>query len=294
MTERAQKGRRALGKGLGALIPGAGTTSPKTGGNRDYFECPIERIHPQPGQPRQHFNDDALKGLVESIREQGVIQPLIVRRRGNGDGFELIAGERRWRAAQLAGLKELPVCVKEATPVEAFEMAIVENIQREDLNPIEEAQAFRRLIEEYGYSQVEVASRVGRDRSTVANSLRLLGLPTEVQSMVVEGSLSEGHARAILQVSNASSMMSLARQVAAKGLSVRETERRARSKSNKNKSAQIDSASTENPNTRALVEKLQRTLGAKVKLKDHKGKGSIEIIYTSYDELDGILNKIFS
>ena len=293
MTERATKGRRALGKGLGALIPGA-NAAPPAPGNREFFKCPVERIHPQPGQPRQSFKDGALQGLVDSIREQGVIQPLIVRRRTDGDGFELIAGERRWRAAQLAGLKELPVCVKEATPVEAFEMAIVENIQREDLNPIEEAQAFRRLIDEYGYSQVEVASRVGRDRSTVTNSLRLLGLPAEVQTMVVDGSLTEGHARAILQASAPPAMMTLARVVAAKGLSVRETERRARSHSNKKTSAKADAAANENPNVRSLVEKLQRTLGAKVKIKDRKGKGSIEILYTSYDELDGILNKIFS
>lgn len=292
MNEHAHKGRRALGKGLGALIPGAGTAGPRTG-NRDYFECPVERIHPQPGQPRQHFNDDTLKGLVESIQEQGVIQPLIVRRRSEEDGFELIAGERRWRAAQLAGLKELPVCVKEATPVEAFEMAIVENIQREDLNPIEEAQALRRLIEEYGYTQVEVASRIGRDRSTVANSLRLLGLPDDVQAMVIGGSLTEGHARAILQANATESMMALARLAAAKGLSVRETERRARSRSNKNKKSPADSAPSESPNVKSLVEKLQRTLGAKVNIKDHKGKGSIEIVYTSYNELDGILNKIF-
>ena len=292
MNERAPKGRRALGKGLGALIPGAGTAGPRTG-NRDYFECPVERIHPQPGQPRQHFNDATLKGLVESIQEQGIIQPLIVRRRSEDDGFELIAGERRWRAAQLAGLKELPVCVKEATPAEAFEMAIVENIQREDLNPIEEAQALRRLIEEYGYTQVEVASRIGRDRSTVANSLRLLGLPDEVQAMVVDGSLTEGHARAILQANATQSMMALARLAAAKGLSVRETERRARSKSDKNQKSPADSTPSESPNVKFLVEKLQRTLGAKVNIKDHKGKGSIEIVYTSYDELDGILNKIF-
>ena len=179
MTAKQSKGRKALGKGLGALIPGAGSKggSPQS---RNYLVCPIERIHPQPGQPRKYFDDEQLALLVESIREQGVIQPPLVRRRNVDSEFELIAGERRWRAAQLAGLKELPVVVRDASPAEAFEMALVENIQREDLNPIEEAEAIKRLIDEHGYTQDEVASRIGRQRVTVTNCLRLLGLPDDV------------------------------------------------------------------------------------------------------------------
>ncbi len=291
MSKKSQKGRRALGKGLGALIPGAGTSNDATA-SREYLVCNIERIHPQPGQPRQTIDESALKGLVESIREQGVIQPLAVRRRSRGDGFELIAGERRWRASQLAGLKELPVFIKEATTAEAFEMALVENIQREDLNPIEEAEALERLIDEHGYTQVEVASRIGRDRSTVANSLRLLRLPPEVRMMVIEGSLTEGHARAILQATGKAGMKALAKTAVARGLSVRETERRARSLSTGKKTNKVKPGSGQSKETRSLIERLQRALGSRVNLVDRKGKGRLEITYTSYEELDRILEKI--
>ncbi|MDJ0764398.1 MAG: ParB/RepB/Spo0J family partition protein [Myxococcota bacterium] len=291
MSAPTGKGRRALGKGLGALIPGA-DAAPGASSAKEYFLCPVERIHPQPNQPRQKVGEAALKELVKSIQEQGIIQPLVVRRRTNGDGYELIAGERRWRAAQLAGFKDLPVCVKEATHKEAFEMALVENIQREDLNPIEEAEAFKRLIDEHGYTQSELSSRIGRDRSTIANSLRLLGLPPEVQAMVNAGNLTEGHARAILQVGNNQQMIVLARSVAAKGYSVRETERRARSAASTSKGKREPSAKTGSVETRALVERLQRALNTRVNIVDNKGKGRLEIIYTSYDELDGILNKI--
>jgi ParB family chromosome partitioning protein len=291
VSNQTGKGRRALGRGLGALIPGAGS-GPGAAANRDYFTCPIEQIHPQPYQPRQRITPEGLKGLIESIREQGLIQPLIVRKREAGDGFELIAGERRWRAAQLAGLKELPVFVKEATPAEAFEMALVENIQREDLNPMEEAEAFRRLIEEYGYTQAQVATRVGRDRSTIANILRLLGLPPEVRTMLIDGSLTEGHARAILQADDQSKMTALARMAISKKLSVREIERRARSQSEKKKAAGPRGGKANSPETELLIKRLRLALGARVNLADRKGKGHIEINYTSYAELDRILNMI--
>ncbi len=294
MTDKQPpKGRRALGKGLGALIPGAGSQSAPPQ-SRNYLVCPIERIHPQPGQPRKYFNDEQLAGLVESIREQGVIQPPLVRRRDSEGGYELIAGERRWRAAQLAGLKEMPVVVKDASPAEAFEMALVENIQREDLNPIEEAEAIQRLIDEHGYTQEEVAARIGRQRVTVTNCLRLLGLPDEVRRMVVEGALTEGHARAILQASSPTKMTALARTVRAKGFSVRETERRARMESTGKETSRTTKATQISPEVRALTEKLQRVLGSKVVISDKKGKGKIEISYSSYDELDTILNKILT
>ena len=291
MTAKQTKGRKALGKGLGALIPGAGSSASAAPVNRGYMLCPIERIFPQSGQPRQHFGEAQLEGLVASIREQGVIQPAIVRRREKGDGYELIAGERRWRAAQLAGLKELPVVVKDVDPLDAFEMALVENIQREDLNPIEEAEAIKRLIDEHGYTQEEVAARIGRQRVTVTNCLRLLGLPDVVRAMVIEGSLSEGHARALLQAPSPVRMTALARMIKAKGLSVRETERRARAEAAPKKSAA--ESKEKSPEVISLIEKLQRSLGARVDIKDTKGKGRIEITYTSYDELDGILNRIF-
>jgi ParB family transcriptional regulator, chromosome partitioning protein len=292
VTEKQPKGRKALGKGLGALIPSAGSSVPGSPVNRGYMLCPIERIYPQTGQPRQHFNEEQLAGLVDSIKEQGVIQPAIVRRREKGDGYELIAGERRWRAAQMAGLKELPVVVKDVDSADAFEMALVENIQREDLNPIEEAEAIKRLIDEHGYTQEEVATRIGRQRVTVTNCLRLLGLPEAVRAMVIEGDLTEGHARALLQAPSQTRMIALARVVKSKGLSVRETERRARAEAASPKAASQE-AKQKSPEVISLIEKLQRTLGARVDIKDTKGKGRIEITYTSYDELDGILNRIF-
>jgi ParB family chromosome partitioning protein len=274
------------------LIPDAASSAAGDDhSNRDFFTCPIDRIHPRSDQPRQHFKEESLRGLVESIREQGVIQPVIVRRRTNGDGYELIAGERRWKAAQLAGLKELQVVLKEASTADALEMALVENIQREDLNPIEEAEAFKRLIEEHSYTQAELAKRIGRDRSTVANSLRLLGLPAEIRGMVISGVLTEGHARAILQAHSNADMVSLARLAASNDLSVRETERRSRKTSSK-KGGSKTRAATASPEVRSLVERLQRTLGAKVKIVDGQGKGRVEIAYTSYDELDRILDKI--
>jgi ParB family chromosome partitioning protein len=230
--------------------------------------------------------------LVESIKEQGVIQPPLVRRREGGEGFELIAGERRWRAAQLAGLKELPVVVKEASPLEAFEMALVENIQREDLNPIEEAEAIKRLLDEHGLTQEQLASRIGRQRVTVTNSLRLLGLPEEVRQMVIDGSLTEGHARAILQAPTPAKMKGLATAVKEKQLSVRETERRARAAA-EGRSAKRHKGIGKSADVVALIEKMQRILGARVDIKDKKGKGKIEISYTSYDELDTILERIF-
>ena len=290
MSDQSKK-RKALGKGLGALIPGAG--SARSGGQRDYMFCPIEQIRPQKGQPRKRVDDEAIGRMAESIIEQGVIQPIAVRRAQQAGEFEIIAGERRWRAAQVAGLKEVPVVVKEASTIEAFEMALVENIQREDLNPIEEAEAYKRLMEERGYSQTEIASRVGRDRSTVANSLRLLRLPPKVREMVENGVLSEGHARAVLQAGSQDKMMFLAHKIAANAMSVREAERRSRLlASGKKGSSKGGRAASGSAEVAALVQRLQRVLGARVKLVDRKGKGRVEIHYTSYAELDRILDKI--
>lgn len=288
MSERS-KGRRALGKGLGALIPGAGKGG---AAGRDYFLCPVDRISRQADQPRKSYDKQALEQLVESIRERGVIQPLVVRRKG--DGYELIAGERRWRAAQLAGLFDVPVVIKDVTDAEAFELALIENLQREDLNPLEEAAAFQQMIDTSGYTQAEVADRIGRDRTTVTNRLRLLGLPKAVKQLVLDGQLSEGHARALLQAGSAQAVAALARKVVADGLSVRETERRARQLSRGGGKAAASKAARAalSPQVRSLVERLQRALGARVRLLDSKGKGKLEITYTSYEELDSILDRI--
>jgi ParB family chromosome partitioning protein len=294
LSSRAKgKSRRALGKGLGALIPGAGKGKGAAPG-REYFLCPVDRIARQSDQPRKSYDKQALEQLVESIRERGVIQPLVVRRRGDGSGYELIAGERRWRAAQLAGLLEVPVVIKDVTDAEAFEIALIENIQREDLNPLEEAVAFQQMIDDSGYTQAEVAQRIGCDRTTVTNRLRLLGLPKAVKQLVLDGQLSEGHARAVLQAGKAQVVAALARKAVAEGLSVRETERRARalSKGGGSGAATRAARSKLSPQVRSLVEKLQRALGARVKIVDKKGKGKLEITYTSYGELDGILDRI--
>ena len=291
MSRAKAKSRRALGKGLGALIPGAGKGKPAA---REYFVCPVDRIVRQADQPRKSYDKQALEQLVESIRERGVIQPLVVRRRADGKGYELIAGERRWRAAQMAGLLEVPVVIKDVTDAEAFEIALIENIQREDLNPLEEAVAFQQMIDDSGYTQAEVADRIGCDRTTVTNRLRLLGLPKAVKQLVIDGKISEGHGRALLQAGKAQVVAALARKVVADGLSVRETERRARalSKGGGTKAASKAARSRLSPQVRSLVEKLQRALGARVKIVDNKGKGKLEISYTSYKELDSILDRI--
>jgi ParB family chromosome partitioning protein len=222
--------RRALGRGLDALIPGGGANDalPLSHGSakREFFLAPIEEVHPTPDQPRQTFDDGKLDELAQSIRSEGIIQPLVVRERGavDGGGFWLIAGERRWRAAQKAGLHEVPVVVKEVSPAKAFEMALVENVQRADLDPIEEAEAYRRLSDEFGYTQEQLADRVGKDRATVANALRLLKLPNEVRKLVQVGALSMGHAKALLALEDPTQIEIAARKVASRALSVRATD----------------------------------------------------------------------
>ena len=214
--------RRVLGRGLGALLP-----SPGSGADHaDYIECPLDRIAVADHQPRQRFSEEKLRELAESIRAKGVLQPVVVRR--DGDRFLLIAGERRVRAARLAGLRAVPVVVKDVSPSEVFELALIENIQREDLDPIEEAEAYARLIESHGYTHDELARRVGKERTTVVNSLRLLQLDANAKEMVAEGRLSAGHARALLGVAEEEARRTLQTAILTEGLSVRETERRVR------------------------------------------------------------------
>jgi ParB family chromosome partitioning protein len=251
----------------------------------------IESIHPSGRQPRKTFDDTRLNELAESIRSQGIIEPLLVRVRPAG-GFELVAGERRWRAAQRAGLHQVPAIIREVTEAQAFEMALVENLQREDLNPIEEAEAYQRLVAEFGYTQESLAARVGRERSTVANALRLLKLPPSVRAMVVEGRLSMGHARALLGLEDDAVIERLARQTASRGLSVRQVEalvRREREDGGKPAPPPVK----ESPAARDLGLRLQRALSARVKLVEAApGRGHIEIHYGSLDQLDAILAKI--
>jgi ParB family transcriptional regulator, chromosome partitioning protein len=282
--------KKALGRGLSALIPGASSVAPIPI-RREFFECDIEDVHPSDENPRQVFDGERLKELADSIRAQGVAQPLLVRTR-QGGGYTLIAGERRWRAAQLAGLHTVPVVVKEVSPQQAFELAIVENLQREDLNPIEEAEAFDRLIAEYHYTQEQMAERVGKDRTTVANSLRLLKLPPATRTRVAAGELSMGHARALLGLEQAAAIDRAAARVMQKQLSVRQTEelvRRERAPQ-KPKAKPAPSASV-----RDLEQKLERSLGTRVRLAQKSNQsGTIEIEYASLDQLDGLLERLLT
>src|SRR5256712_5771877 len=244
----------------------------------------IEENRPNRAQPRRHFDERHIEELAESIRSKGVLLPLIVRR--DSDGYVLVAGERRWRAAQKAGLRELPVMVREVTGNESFEIALIENIQREDLNPVEEAEAYKRLIEEHGLTQEELAARVGKERSTVANALRLLRLPDAIKEAIVAGQLSMGHARALLAISDEGDLKKAADKVIAEGLSVRAAEALVqRLKSKRLPREKREPA----PQVRHLVEKLQRKLGARVELKDKGGSGALEIRYANLAELDRIL-----
>jgi ParB family transcriptional regulator, chromosome partitioning protein len=276
--------KRALGRGLSALIPQLGSV-PLTGDpGQGVLRLALERITRDARQPRKNFEAAALRTLADSIRAQGVIQPVLVRR--VGDGFQLIAGERRWRAAQLAGLQEIPAIVREVTDAEAFALALVENLQRTDLNAMEEAEGYRRLVDQFGLTQAEVSERIGKDRSTVANALRLLGLPEEVKALLRAGTLSMGHARAVLGAPEAE-RVGVARHIADAGASVREAERlvqaRQRQPSKGARKAKPSAA------TRTLVEELQRLLGTKVHLEDRGGKGTLSINFFSYEDLERIV-----
>jgi ParB family chromosome partitioning protein len=287
--------RQALGRGLAALIPSAGESGPaeppRTPPGSGLRTLDIEAIHPSSKQPRKHFDDARLDELAESIRSQGIIQPLVVRAR-EGGGFELIAGERRWRAAQRAGLHQVPAVVREVAESQAFEMALVENLQREDLNPIEEAEGYQRLLAEFGYTQESLSSRVGKDRSTVANALRLLKLPPGVRNMVIDGQLNMGHARALLGLESDHAIERLARQAVSRGLSVRQVEalvKRERDTDNR-PASQPEQVS---PAVRDLVHRLEQALATKVKLVQSSPKsGRLELYYSSLDELDAVLARI--
>ncbi len=291
MSDPTKKPLRGLGRGLDALLP---VRSPPPAPDRpavDYgqgnvFSCALERIVPQRGQPRQHFENEKLAELAESIKTHGLLEPLVVRRRGEGE-FEIIAGERRWRAAQRAGLREVLVVVRDVSAKDAFELALIENVQREDLDAIEFAEALDRLVREHGYTQETLAQRVGKDRSTIANALRLLRLPKPVRERVVSGELSEGHARALLGAPSDDTLVDLADKVVKGRLSVRQTESLVRGA--KTKELGKGSPKGKSANVRDIEGRLERKLGTKVELRDRDDKGEIIVKYASWDELDRIL-----
>ncbi|WP_437593421.1 ParB/RepB/Spo0J family partition protein [Sorangium sp. So ce1000] len=292
-----QKGaRRALGRGLDALLPAAPTTTATAADGRSVFVCAIEKIVPQKGQPRQHFDETELEELTGSIREHGLIEPLIVRRTQAGnDAFELIAGERRWRAAQRAGLREVLVVVKDVSPKEAFELALVENVQRADLNPIEIAEAFDRLLREHSYTHQTLAERVGKDRTTIVNSLRLLRLPARIRSMVISRELSEGHARALLGAPSDKVMADVAERTVHGKLPVRKVEALIKAAKEKELRAADGEEPDEkkrggkSPAIKDLEGRLARRLGTRVEVRDQGGHGELGITYGSLDELDRII-----
>ncbi|HEY4158508.1 MAG TPA: ParB/RepB/Spo0J family partition protein [Polyangiaceae bacterium] len=292
MTDAPKKPLRGLGRGLDALMPARVPVTPSRPAGSSYegnvFSCPLDKIVPQKGQPRQHFDTEKLEELAQSLREHGLIEPLVVRRRPGSDDFELIAGERRWRAAQRANLREVLVVVRDVSARDAFELALIENIQREDLDAIEFAEALDRLIKEHGHTQETIARRVGKDRSTIANALRLLRLPPGVRAKVVSGELSEGHARALLGAPDDAVLAALAEKVIRGRLSVRQTEMLVRDAKEKPEGTSKGGAQ-KSASTRDLEMRLARKLGTKVEVRDKEGRGDILIKYASWDELDKLL-----
>ena len=284
--------RRSLGRGLSALIPKG--TSLDTPAERQVF---VSEIRPNPRQPRRYFNEAKIAELAESIRNQGILQPLVVRK--IPQGYELILGERRFRAAQRAQLERVPVIVKEVSDAESLEMALVENIQREELTPIEEALAYRQLMEEFHLTQEQVALRVGKSRPVVTNLLRVLNLPEEIKENVDQGTLTVGHARALLALNMPEQQLEMARRIMADGLSVRATETLV-SQANIIEEPPVESSAPEKPTLiqktdlylKAVEEDLTRTLGTKVRLISRKKGGRVEIEYYSNDELEGLVQRL--
>ena len=280
--------RRRLGRGLDGLLPAAPPASQRTEKNN----AAIEDLYPGRMQPRGRIDAEALAELAASIREHGVLEPILVRKRRAG-GWEIIAGERRWRAAQQAGLKEVPIFVHDLGDEAAFEAALVENLQREDLNAMETARAFQRLVDDYGYTQETIASKVGKERSTIANALRLLKLPQDVMDLVEAGDLSEGHGRALLSAPNVSSMKKLARTAVSKGWSVREAERQSRRLARADGGGSAPKKAVKSTNVRDLEQRLSRALGSTTKIHESgKERGQVRISYASFDELDRLIDKL--
>ncbi len=292
----SSKPKRGLGRGLSALM--ADTNISKSAQNLDEpakkqpdTELPIEKLRPNPDQPRRDFDNTELEELAASIREKGIIQPLLVRRDPqNPDDYQIIAGERRWRAAQLANLHDIPVLIRELNDTEVIEVAIIENIQRADLNAVEEAAGYRQLMEKFGHTQEKLAEALGKSRSHIANLLRLLSLPQDVLDLLRDGKLSAGHARALVTAENPSV---LARRIVASGLSVRQAEKLAKGRVDKS-----DSSSKNKPvkdaDTKALEQDLSANIGLKVEIDHHAGKqsGVVRISYETLDELDELCQQL--
>lgn len=275
--------KKALGKGLGAFIPEEfGIIKEER-----YAELDVTQLKPNPLQPRMKFDEDSLNELAQSIRESGVVQPvLVVQEEGH---FKIIVGERRWRAAQKAGLKKIPVMIRNLPPEKQLEIAIIENIHREDLNPLEIALAYQKMSQDLNYTQQEIADKVGKDRTSITNYLRLLKLPQEIQDALGDGNLSMGHARAILALEDSEAQLAAFRQIMDKGLSVRSSEKLANKLKERPPRVQ---RSLEDPDLHALQEDLLKSLGTKVLISGNRNKGTLKIFYFSLDDLNRIYERI--
>jgi ParB family transcriptional regulator, chromosome partitioning protein len=289
----AEEARSRLGRGLAALIGDVGEETQTVERMRNQRRVPIEHVKPNPRNPRRIYSDAELDELAASIEERGIIQPIVVRTaRGAANTFEIIAGERRWRAAQRAGLHDVPIVLHEASDAEALELAIIENVQRADLNPLEEAKGYHALGEEFGHSQDDIAKIVGKSRSHVANTLRLLKLPEPVKAYINAGKLSAGHARALLGQPDPEAV---AREIVDKGLNVREVEARAQERAEQaGRKIATRLRGTKDPDTVALEKKVSDVLGLGVNI-DHRGQGGVvRVRYRTLEQLDDVLNRLLS
>ena len=282
--------RKALGRGLEALLPGGGAAEPVLAPAPARDQVALADIRPNPEQPRRHFDEAALQTLADSIRHRGLLQPLVVRR--VSDGYELIAGERRLRAAERAGLETVPVVLREADPQERLELALIENLQRENLSPLEEAEAYRHLIDVHGLTQDDVAKAVGKSRPAVANALRLLALPDAVKAQLEGGELSAGHARAVLSIGEPSAQVEFARELVTERVTKGEAERRAQARRSPAKRSGTVRRRGEDPHWRAIAEELTRAFGTRVRVTPKARGGSIEIEFYSEPELARLLDRL--
>ncbi|MCL4557225.1 MAG: ParB/RepB/Spo0J family partition protein [Deltaproteobacteria bacterium] len=281
-----EKKHNALGRGLSALIP-VRTREPAVSGG--YFLCPVSKISVNRQQPRKAFNEETIEGLAQSIKANGILQPLLVR--PSGDGYQLIAGERRLRAAKKIGLKEVPVVIKDVDERDQLVMSLIENLQREDINPIDEAEGFRRLTDDFGLNQIDVARRVGKDRATVANTMRLLKLPEEIKAAIRDNGITPGHARAILALGTMEEQMKLFRKIRDEKLTVRSAESYTRQRSRRAAGTRgSGQPSEQSVQIGAMEEELRRRFASRVRINHHGTRGWIEIHYSSIDELDRILD----